>query len=47
MKKVVLLAAVVAGTAVIVRRRGASSRADAELWAEATAPRRAPKLETD
>jgi hypothetical protein len=39
MKKPLLLAVLAAGVAVIARRRGASSKADAALWAEATAPR--------
>jgi hypothetical protein len=39
MKKPLLIAVLAAGAAVIARRRGANSKADAALWAAATAPR--------
>jgi hypothetical protein len=46
-KKPLILAALVAGAAVLARRRGASGKADAALWAEATAPRSSTPTSTD
>jgi len=42
MKKPLLLAALAAGVAIAVKRRGTGSKADAALWAEATAARNTP-----
>ncbi len=38
MKKPILLVMLIAGAAAVIRKRG-SSKADAELWREATTPR--------
>ena len=43
MKKPLVLAALIAGAAVIARRRNGAGKADAALWAEATATRSAPE----
>jgi MYXO-CTERM domain-containing protein len=39
MKKPLILALLIAGAAAVARRRNSNSKADAALWAEATAPR--------